>query len=173
MKEKLIHLGSCGRPHGIAGGFSASLFNPEDSAIKKGLSLILRPKRQDSSVNPDGQAFTVIKANLGNKAILYLEGVTHRNEAEAMVPFDIYIKREDLPATNKNEFYIEDLIGLKVLGEDGEKLGIVKNYFDNGAQLVLVVEKSDGEIELPFVEAFFPEVDVKAGFIKMIEPEII
>ena len=172
-KEKLIQLGSCGRPHGVSGGFSATFFNTQDSSVRKGSRLVLKPKSESSSLKAEGESFTVKSSSFGNKVILFFDEVADRNQAEALLPFDIYIKRSDLPETSDDEFYIEDLVGMKVIGENGEDLGVVKNYFDNGAQLVLVIQKKDGRMELPFVEVFFPEIDLEAGTIKMIEPEII
>lgn len=90
-----------------------------------------------------------------------------------MVPFDIYISRDQLPDLDDGEFYLEDLVGLQVVSPSGEKIGKVKSYFDNGAQTVLVIQKPKGRVELPFVDAFFPEVDLENGVVVMLDPEII
>ncbi|MCO4752954.1 MAG: 16S rRNA processing protein RimM [Bacteriovoracaceae bacterium] len=172
-KEKLIHLGSCQKPHGIKGGFSAHLINAEDSSLSKGKTLLLKPKSAASSLSKDGELFKVKSMSFGNKCILYFEEVQDRNLVEAMLPFDIFIKRVDMPEPEEGLYYLEDLVGLKVLNDKNEEIGSVKTYFDNGAQTVLVIKKDDSTIELPFIDNFFPEVDIEEGFIKMVEPEII
>lgn len=144
IKDKLIHLGACGRPHGVTGDFSASLLNPDGGAIKKGVSLLLVPKSPQSSLPTEGELYTVKAARFGNKAILRFEGVEGRNQVEEMVPFDIYIRRSDLPAPEEGEFYLEDLIGLEARDPAGREIGAVKSYFDNGAQIVLAVKKKHG-----------------------------
>ncbi|MBC77486.1 MAG: 16S rRNA processing protein RimM [Halobacteriovoraceae bacterium] len=173
MKDKLIHLGSCSRPHGIKGGFSAHLINHHDSSLEAGSKVILRPKNKSSSISEDGEEFEVNSISFGNKCILYFSGVEDRNSVESMIPFEIYINRSELPEPEDGSYYLEDLVGLKVLDEKGVELGKVKTYFDNGAQTVLVVKKSKGTVELPFVEQFFPEVNIEEGHIVMIEPELI
>lgn len=171
--EKNIKLGSCGRPHGIAGGFSLSLLNNESTSLKKGLKVLLRPKGDSSSIGSEGEVFTIKSVKIGNKGIVYFEEVSDRNSVEAMVPFDLYVSRQDLPEPGEGEFYVEDLVGLEVINQSGEKLGSVINYFDNGAQIVLSIQLGTEKIELPFVDSFFPHVDIEGGKITMIEPEII
>ncbi|MEX0797800.1 MAG: ribosome maturation factor RimM [Bacteriovoracaceae bacterium] len=172
-QDRLIQLGSCSKPHGIRGGFGAHLFNPKDSSLKKGAALLLKPKNDHSSLAKSGKVFELKSANFGNKCILYFEGIETREQVESMIPFDMFIERSALPEPDEDEFYIEDLIGLKVLDEEGNEVGVVRDHFDNGAQIVLSVQKNAEVVELPLVEEFFPEINMEQGFIKMIEPEII
>lgn len=173
LDNKLIELGSCMRPHGIAGAFSAHFFNSEGSALEKGLKLTLFPKSQASSIDSRGESFTVKSVRFGNKAIISFEEVTDRNRAEEIIPFKIFISRDQLPEPEDDEFYIEDLIGMKVLSQSGEEIGVLENYFDNGAQLVVTIKKARGKVEVPFVESFFPECDFENRVLTFIEPEII
>ena len=41
-----------------------------------------------------------------------LKGVTTRDEAERLNGLELYVAREKLPATNDDEYYHADLIGL-------------------------------------------------------------
>ncbi len=135
-KEKIIHLGSCQKPHGIKGGFSVHLINSEDSSLTKGQKLLLRPKNATSSLPEGGELFTIKSASFGNKCIIYFDEVQDRNQVEAMIPYELYIKRSDLPEPEEGLYYLEDLVGLKVVNSDNEEIGKVKTYFDNGAQTV-------------------------------------
>lgn len=172
-EKKLIELGSCQRPHGIAGAFSAYFFNQESSSVKKGAKLTLFPKSEASALKKEGETFTVKSARFGNKAILTLEEVQDRNRAEELLPFKIFISREQLPEPDEDEFYLEDLVGMKVVDENGNQIGVLENYFDNGAQLVVSIKKAKGKIEVPFVDAFFPSCDFENKVLTFIEPEII
>lgn len=173
MKDKLILLGSCSKAHGIKGGFSAHLINQHDSSLEKGTSVVLKPKTKSSSIPVEGDEFKISSISFGNKCIIYFEGIDDRNSVEAMIPFEIHINRSELPELEDGNYYIEDLVGLKVLNGKGEQVGKVKTYFDNGAQTVLVVKKDKGVVELPFIEQFFPELNIEEGHITMNEPEVI
>ena len=45
----------------------------------------------------------------------------------------------------RDEYFIADLIGLKVQDEDGKELGTVKDVIETGANDVYEVEMADGK----------------------------
>ncbi len=71
----------------------------------------------------------------------------------------LYIKETDLEELEENEYYIKDLIGLKVYNEDKVYIGTVKNVSEYPANFMLEVLKDDGKIALiPFRKEFVLEV---------------
>ena len=71
----------------------------------------------------------------------------------------LYIKETDLEVLDEDEYYIKDLIGLKVYNENKEYKGIVKNVSEYPANFMLEVEKEDKKIALiPFRKEFVIEV---------------
>ena len=69
---------------------------------------------------------------------------------------------------------MSDLVGLEVFDTKGVSVGKVENFYDNGAQPVLVINLDDSDnIELPFVEVFFPKVDVEGKKIVMNNPGLL
>ncbi len=174
-KEQLVEMGFCMKPHGIKGGFTFNLTNVEDSVLSKKTKVTLFPKDKKSSLDPNGETFTIKSIAFGNKVITYLEEVTDRNKVEDIIPFEIYIDRDLFPETEEDEFYVSDLIGLNVLidGTD-EVYGKVSDFYDNTAQIVLVVKAQGKQVqELPFIEEFFPEVNIEEGYITMVIPSFI
>ena len=63
----------------------------------------------------------------------------------------------------ENEFFTEDLIGLKVVTTDGQELGVVDDVLGAPAQDILVI----GEVMIPAVKEFVKEVDLEAGLIRV------
>ncbi len=170
---KLIELGNCQKPHGIKGGFLFHLYNQTESTLKKSLKITLVPLSEESSLKPEGELFKIEKISFGNKTVCYLEGVSDRNQTEAMVPFKILIERSLFPQTKEGEFYVTDLLGLEVHSQEGFK-GEIFDFYDNGAQIVFVIKGSDGElIDIPFTKQFFPVVDVANQTIEIVIPEMI
>lgn len=173
-KSENIHIGHCTTPHGIKGEFSFVLYNQEDSVLHDGAMISLLPRSTSSSVPQDGKDFKIKKINFGNKTIVTLDGVGDRNIVEAMVPFDIYFDRSNFPEADEDEYYLNDLLGLEVFDFITKKsIGRVMDFYENGAQVVLKI-KTDGEmLELLFIEQYVPEVDIDAGRIEVIVPEMI
>jgi 16S rRNA processing protein RimM len=173
IDEELVLLGVCGKPHGIKGGFHFNLENCDDSVLKKNSKVLLKPSSKQSSISPDGESFVIQSISFGHKVMVYLEGITDRNLVESMVPFEIYVDRSSFPEIDEDEFYISDLIGIDVFSQEtGEKVGTVKNYYDNSVQTVLIIEGEES-LELPFVDHFFPVVDIENNRIEVNIPKVI
>lgn len=89
----------------------------------------------------------------GNVVVAELDGVLDRDQAAALIGWDILIKREQLPKPKPGEYYWADLVGLVVETESGVQLGKVDYLLETGANDVLVVK--DGEVErlIPFLQS--------------------
>ena len=174
MTTSFIEMGTCKKPHGIKGAFQFHLYNQEESNLSKGSKIKLMPLGDDSSLNSSGEIFTIKSINFGNKTICVLEGVENRNLVEELIPFTIHLERSKFAEPDEDEIYLSDLEGLDVLNQEKEKIGTVKTFYDHGATPVLVVEHLNGKVtELPFVESFFPEVDLENEYVVMINPEVM
>ena len=171
MKNK-VEIGSCKKPHGIKGEFSFFLYSGSDSVLEKGMSVTLTPLSSASSLKKEGEEFIVERINFGNKVICSLKGVSDRNIVENMIPFSIHLDRDLFPESAEDEYYISDLLGLRALDESGLELGKVRDYYDNNAQMVLVI-KGKEVIEVPFIEQFVHEVDLKKKVVVIRTPVIL
>ncbi len=172
MKKKdLVELGYSNRPHGIKGGFLFKLLNTQESVLENGSVLRIYPYSDKSTIKSQGEEVEIDQIHFGNKTVCYLKGIRDRNIVEQMIPFTIFYPREKFPELDDGQVYLDDLIGLKVLNIDGYEIGKVLSYFDNGAQTVLKIKLESEVIELPFVEVFFPNVNIDRKTITLIEPE--
>lgn len=172
--SKLISVGHCVKPHGIKGGFVFVLENKEGSSLEYVKSISLFPRNDSSSIRPEGEIFKILNISFGNKVIAYLEGVTDRNTTEAMIPFEININRSDLPELDSGEFYAEDFIGWEVYEHSSKQMiGKVTNYYDNGAQIIFVIEGQNKTIEIPFVENFVPVIDEEQHSLQVVIPKYV
>jgi 16S rRNA processing protein RimM len=86
-----------------------------------------------------------------------------REEWEALKGTLLHVPRDAMPAAERNEVYIADLIGMKVVHVDGRALGTVLTAYDFGAgDLVEIAPPSGTPFMLPFTEENFPGVDLSA-----------
>lgn len=172
MKVNYVEMGTCRKPHGIKGGFQFHLYNSEQSNLGEKTKILLVPLDESSSLEKNGEIYSIKSISFNNKVICYLNEVSDRNQVESIIPFKIFLDRNEFTSIDDNEVYLSDLEGLEVRNQSGEKIGIIKTYYDHGATPVLVVEGTDGKrVELPFVKSFFPELDLESKFIVMIMPE--
>jgi 16S rRNA processing protein RimM len=102
--------------------------------------------------------------------IARLDGVTDRNQAEALRGTKLYVPRDRLPETDEDEFLYSDLVGLKAEGLDGSVIGTVRGVADFGAgELLDIGLASGGSVMVPFTKAAVPVVDI-AGRRLVVDP---
>jgi len=116
----------------------------------------------------DGSRTYAVKLMGQVKAMLLarMEGVTDRNQAEALRGTRLYVDRAALPEPEADdEFYHADLIGLSAMLQDGTVLGRVQAVYDFGAGDTLeLTGTADGNTLLvPFTQAIVPKVDIANG----------
>jgi len=97
-----------------------------------------------------------------------LEGYSDRTAAEAVCGKFVGAPRSELPATDPDEYYWADLVGLEVVNTQGTTLGRVLGLIETPANDVMRVGVA-GEREqlLPFVAAVVLDVDIQAGCVRV------
>ena len=97
-----------------------------------------------------------------NLVILKFDGIDNINDIEKYKGRDLWIPREEAQELDEDEYYIADLLGMKVLLEDGSEFGTLKNVMETGANDVYIVDRVDGEeILLPAIHDCVLDVDVE------------
>lgn len=172
-KDQYIQIGKCFKPHGIKGAFSLVLLNRDSQSLTRGSKVYLKPYNEKSTLVPTGEEHTIESIQYSTKVIFRLEGVDNRNEVESYIPFEIYVKREELPEIGDDEIYLEDLVGLSVK-ENDQEIGSVVTYYDHGASDILVIQlKDNSKIDIPFIDNFIKVIDIESGFIEIMRPEFL
>lgn len=176
MENKLndmVLLGTSTRPHGIKGGFAFNLENKQDSVLHNKSKFLAMPL-SGSSIPKDGKEFVIKSISFGNKVIVYIDGVDDRNVTESMLPFEIYVGRDEFPEVDEDEFYLSDIVGLDVYDIESDKIvGKVVKYFDNGAHIVLMTKVNGKSVDIPFVDHFVKEVNLEENRVECIIPQLM
>lgn len=95
-----------------------------------------------------------------NMIILKLGGVNDRNAAEKLRGRELFITEDDLPELPDGQFYVRDLIGMRVMEEDGKFIGTVSDVIQNTAQDIFEIEGEDGDkFLIPKVDQFVLNID--------------
>lgn len=118
--------------------------------------------------------YRVERARLLKKGmvVLKLEGVEDINRAELLRNLYVEVKEEDLPPTEEGEFYVYQLVGLRVLKENGEVVGKVVDMHEWAPYWTFEIETPEGKrIYVPFVREYVREVRPEEGVIVVSLPE--
>jgi len=157
-----LSVGVIGRPHGVRGEVYFRPHNPQSRAFDEIRQL---------SIVRDGQSrlYDVVSMRpVADAYIAHLDGVDDRDAAAALTLGEVRIARAQLPPLAPGEYYVEDVVGCAVEGEDGRPLGVVRGTMWNGAHDVATVEGPDGDERLiPLVPEFVLNVDAPARKIRV------
>jgi 16S rRNA processing protein RimM len=126
-----------------------------------------------------GRRLTIEAVGRARGAVLArVEGVADRTQAEALKGTRLYVERAALPAIGEAEtYYHADLIGLRAETAEGRALGRVTAVHDFGAGDVLEISPMPGRglgesLLIPFTRASVPEVDLPAGRVVAVPPNV-
>ena len=105
-------------------------------------------------------AFQVTEAKVHSATVVgKLAGIESREQALALKGLSVALRREALPDPGEGRYYLADLVGLEVVNEQGEQLGVVKRTYSSGAQDVIEVA-GDRTRLIPWVAAVVKEVNL-------------
>ena len=106
--------------------------------------------------------------------VVKLDGVDSIDEAEALRGAELRIGEEDLESLPSGSYYHHQLRGLTAVDEAGGELGRVEDILETGAEApVLVVKGRKGEVLVPLAETFIRNVDLEAGRVVVVIPELV
>ena len=157
MDKKYIECGKIINTHGCKGGLKVEPWcnSPSDFTELKRLFI---------STKNGFDKYTVTKASIFKQfVILELKEVADMDLALSLKNAILYAAREDFKLDD-GEYFLSDIIGLKVLDhENGKVYGTVVDIINRGASDIYVVNTSNGERMIPAVKEFIVSVDVENG----------
>jgi 16S rRNA processing protein RimM len=155
-----------GAAHGVRGAVKLWTFTEDPLAVQAYGPLITR----------DGaRRFEVASAREANgHLVVTLKGVVTREEAERLNGIELYVARDQLPATDDDEYYHADLIGLAAVTAGDAPLGRVIAIHNFGAGDIIEIAPPHGPtLLLPFTNAVVPTVDLAGGRVVIELPDEI
>jgi 16S rRNA processing protein RimM len=155
-----------GAAHGVRGAVKLWTFTEDPLAVKAYGPL---------STKDGARHFEVTSAREArDHLVATFQGVTTREEAERLNGIELYVLREKLPATEQDEYYHADLIGLAAVTTADQPLGRVVAIHNFGAGDIIEIAPPQGAtLLLPFTNAVVPTVDLAGGRVVIELPEEI
>lgn len=94
-------------------------------------------------------------------AILKFKGIDNINDIEKYRGKSLMIDREDAVDLDEDEYFIADMIGMKVCTEDGSEFGTLKDVMETGANDVYIIDSPEyGEVLIPAIRECILDVDM-------------
>ena len=159
LLDNWIVVGKFGRPNGVKGCITViSCTEPREN--------ILLYSDWNICVKQKWQPIKIFNSEITHKSILtYVDGYNDREQVAALTNIEIGVLRSQLSLLPANEFYWDQLIGMKVLTIAGEELGVVDYIMPTGSNDVLVV-KGEKRCLIPYLQGdVVQEVRLESGVI--------
>lgn len=154
--EDTLRVGVITSTHGIHG--EVKVFPTTDNAgrFKKLKTVILDTGREQMTLSIESVKF------FKNLVILKFKEFQNINEVEKYKGRDLLIRRDQAVKLGPDENFIVDLIGLKVVTDEGNVFGTMKDVMQTGANDVYVIEGMDGkEYLFPAIKQCILNVDLE------------
>lgn len=145
-EETLLHVGKISGVFGIKGWVKVFSFTGYREDILKYSPWQLRKNGVTKNVE-------IVIGQLQNQLVVaQIKDIDDRNAAEALMGWNIFIDKSQLPSAKQDEYYWSDLIGLEVQNIDGVVLGVIDNLLETGANDVIIVQGEERQHAIPFIQ---------------------
>ena len=152
----ILRVGAVIKPHGIRGEIKVWPTTDDPRRFDELDDVILKTPSAERTVSVEEVKY------FKNIVILKLEGVDTVEAAESMRGADLYVTRDQAAPLADGEYYIGDIIGMDVVTDQGEKLGVIRQVIDTAANDVYAVAREGRkDLLIPAIKQCIVSVDVE------------
>lgn len=160
--EDRFQVGVLTSPHGVRGEIKVYPTTDDPRRFKRLKEVILDTGKESRVLEVEGVKFSK------QMVIMKFKGFDTPEDIAKYRQCSIYVTRENAVRLGRDEYFIADLMGLKVHNEDGEEIGVLREVLETGANDVYIIDLHDGrELLLPAIKDCVLDVDVEGGQIKI------
>jgi len=183
VESETVAIGRLGAPKGVRGDLKVHSYSGESAHFRKLKSVELRGMDAGSGA-PRTLRLQVLRVEgEGPSLTIAFEGYPSPETARFLTGMDLIVPRANASPLGPDEWYIDDLVGLAITVE-GEKKAEVLSIIEGGAEpwLEVAILGTAATVAppapvrkaiVPFRKVFVGEVDLKAGTIELLMPELL
>lgn len=154
--EDMLRVGVFANTHGVRGEIKVFPTTDDAQRFKKLKKVYLDTGKEKMELEISSVRF------FKNLVILKFKGIDNINDIEKYKGKDLLVTRDQAVPLEEDEYFIYDIIGAKVVTEDGNEFGQLKEVLQTGANDVYVVKTTEGkEILLPVIEECILDIDIE------------
>ncbi len=149
-------VGKLHRPHGVHGEMILEVLTDFPERLHEGVTLYVGEKQAP---------MRLVKVRQHNKGLLVsFQGCSTPEAAGELRNQFVHVPAADRPPLPEGDYYHHQIIGLHVLSDQGEPLGIVSEILETGANDVFVIRPKNGpEILVPDTDEVILRIDLMKG----------
>jgi 16S rRNA processing protein RimM len=159
-EPEFLVVGKLRRPHGVRGELWMDVLTDFPERLRPGLTVYAGEKHQVLHIRRC--------RSHGSSLLVTFEEFSDPETAGALRNELVYVRAADIPYLPEGEYYHHQILGLHVVGENGNSLGSVIDILETGANDVCVVRRESGsEFLLPIVDSTILEIDLTKGVMRV------
>jgi len=161
--EKRICLGAFAGAHGVQGHVKIKTFTQDPK-----MACAYGPVENEAS--DKRYTLNYIRPLSGAMILVKSPDIHNREMAQELAGTRIYVARNVLQKPEEDEFYFDDLIGLKIVSNNQRVLGKIKAVLNFGAGDLLEIIDIPGHKGVhvvPFTREAIPNLDIQAGWVEL------
>jgi len=152
-KPAFLVLGKLRRAHGVRGEIPLELYTQMLELLLPDCVVFVGEERQPYTIESIRWKQELL--------LLKFHGINDRTVVSELTNELVYVNTEALPSLSEGDFYLHELIGLKVYEEDSLFLGVLTEILETGANDVYLIKNDAGEeILIPATEEMILEIDL-------------
>ena len=156
--EERFQVGVITTPHGVRGEVKVFPTTDDAKRFRRLKEVILDTGKENLTLEIESVKF------FKQFVILKFKGLETPEEVAKFRQKSLYVTRENAVRLGKDEYFIADLMGLRVFDEENEEIGVLREVLETGANEVYIIDMKDGrELLLPAIKECVLHVDVEAG----------
>lgn len=160
--EQRLQVGVITATHGLKGEVKVFPTTDDPNRFRRLKEVILDTGKEERILKIEGVKF------FKQMVILKFQGLDDISDVERLRQGTLYVTRENAVRLRRNEYFIADLIGMRVENEDGSGLGILQDVISTGANDVYDVRLADGrQLLIPAIRECILEVNVEEGWMRV------
>lgn len=152
----MLQVGAIVSTHGLRGEVKVFPTTDDAARFKKLKQVIMDTDREMLTLEIEGVKF------FKKFVIVKFKGIDDINDIEKYKGKNLYVLRENAVKLEKDEYFITDLIGMKVIDETQQIEGTLTDVIETGANDVYVITmENEKELLLPAIKQCILDVDTE------------
>jgi 16S rRNA processing protein RimM len=149
-------VGKLRRPHGLRGEMLMDLITDFPERIQPGVLLYAGDRHQSLRVR---------SRRLHNNGLLVaFDGYIRPESVAEFRNFYVYVRGDDRPGLQDGDYYHHQILGLKVVEEEGKYLGIVTDILETGVNDVFAITMDNNQVILiPYIDSIVQSINLDEG----------
>lgn len=160
--ETKLQVGVISSTHGVRGEVKVFPTTDDVKRFKRLKEVILDTGKEELILEIEGVKF------FKQFVILKFKEFDNINDIEKYKGKSLYVTRANAVRLRKDEYFIADLQGLRVVDDEDKEFGVLRDVMETGANDVYIIDMTDGrEVLIPAIKECILHVDMEAGVMKI------